>query len=144
MSFVRYYLFWPMYIGLWVRRYSSTTRGRDEGFLRQKTIVEHELDYKYWQEKHFWAPVAGLIFYSLAWALFMLIPTIGLGLSLTTFFILLMSYFYFLFVLSPTSLLLVFIYSSFFPTNGIPMDTILLIYLPIIKFGFFGLPIDYF
>ena len=144
MSLVRYYLFWPIYISLWLGRFSSTTRSSDEGKFRKKTIVEHELDHKRWEEKHFWAPVYGLGAYSIAWVFFLLFPALGLiELSLITSLSLLMSYFYFLFILSPTNLFLILIYSLIFPNNGDPMETFFMIYLPAIEFGFFGLSVDF-
>ena len=158
MSFIRYYLFWPMYIALWVGRYSSTTRGRDEGSNRQKTLVEHELDRKYWQARHFWAPLMGLFLYSFAWIFFVLviIPLLNNefytgGLSPVTILQLLWSYIFFFFIFSPTSILLTLIYWYIFvspddfatlaPTMGTDwlLGSLLSIYTPIIELGLPGL-----
>ena len=161
MSFIRYYLFWPIYIGLWVRRYSSTTRSRDEGSFRPKTIVEHELDHKYWRERHFWAPLIGLFLYSFAWIFFALLMNSQAlaeagGVNLTIVLQLLCCYMFFFFIFSPTSILLTLIYWYVFiapdhfetlaPTMGSDwlMGSLLSIYRPIIEFGFFGLPNIYF
>jgi len=144
MLLVSYYFFWPIYISLWVGRYSSTARSRDEGKFRRKTIVEHELDNKRWRDKHFWAPLYGLSLYSIAWVFFLLLPILTQSEpSLINPLSLLMSYFYFLFVLSPTSLFLIIIYSSIFAFNGDAMATILDNLIALIEFGFSYLPIDF-
>lgn len=155
MSFIRFYSFWPMYILLWIGRYSS----RYEGTSRQKTLVEHELSIKHWQNRHFWAPLMGLFLYSFAWIYFVLIiiPSFNSefytgGLSLVIILKLVWSYIFFFFIFSPTSILLTLIFWYFFRlpdhlaavapemvTEAWMLGSILSIYGPILEIGLPGL-----